>query len=281
LKCRIYNEKAWLDLEGKTKTINVMKKIIILIYGILAYFIFLIAFLYAIGFVNNLWVPKSIDSGVEIDTLNALLINIGLLSVFALQHSVMARPAFKKWWYNVIGKAAERSTYILLSSLALILIYWQWQPMTSVLWSVDNAVLASIIQGVFFMGWLIVLLSTFMISHFELFGLTQIVDNLKNKITKEPSFKVNYFYGLVRHPIMLGFIIAFWATPTMTIGHLLFAVVTTSYILIAVKFLEEKDLKKALGTTYIDYQKKVPMIIPFTKLSNNNTIDPQGLKSGI
>jgi protein-S-isoprenylcysteine O-methyltransferase Ste14 len=281
LKCRIYNEKAWLDLEGKTKTYKVMKKIIILIYGFLAYLIFLVTFLYAIGFVNNIWVPKSIDSGVEIDTLNALLINIGLLSVFALQHSIMARPVFKKWWFNIIGKAAERSTYILLSSLALILIYWQWQPMTSVLWSVDNVVLASIIKGVFFMGWLIVLLSTFMISHFELFGLTQIVDNLKNKVTKEPSFKVNYFYGLVRHPVMLGFIIAFWATPTMTIGHLLFAIITTSYILIAVKFLEEKDLKKALGKTYIDYQKKVPMIIPFTKLSNNNTIDPQGLKSGI
>lgn len=250
-----------------------MKKIIILIYGILAYLIFLISFLYAIGFVNNLWVPKSIDTGLEIDSITALLINVALLSIFALQHSIMARPAFKNWWVKIIGKASERSTYILLSSLALILIFWQWKPMINIVWSVDNTLFASVIQVIFFMGWIIVLLSTFMISHFELFGLTQIVDNLKNKVTQAPSFKVNYFYGLVRHPIMLGFIIAFWATPTMTVGHLLFSVVTTVYILVAVKFLEEKDLKKALGETYTNYQKNVPMLIPFTKLSKGKASD--------
>ncbi len=249
-----------------TKTIQVMKKIIILIYGILAYIIFLISFLYSIGFVNNLWVPKGIDSGVETNVITALLINVGLLSLFAIQHSVMARPSFKKWWIQIIGKPAERSTYILLTSLALLLIFWKWQPMTATVWTIENNTIAVGIQVLYFIGWLIVLLSTFMISHFELFGLTQIIDNLKNRVSKSPSFQVNYFYGLTRHPIMLGFLIAFWATPTMTTGHLLFAAVTTVYILVAVKYLEERDLKKALGVTYVSYQNEVPMIIPFTKL---------------
>ena len=243
-----------------------MKKISILIYGILAYIIFLVSFLYAIGFVNNLWVPKGIDSGINTDIVTALVMNISLLSLFAIQHSVMARPAFKNLWVKIIGKPAERSTYILLTSLTLLLIFWKWQPMTDTVWTVENSTIAMGIQVLYFIGWLIVLLSTFMISHFELFGLTQIVDNLKNRVSKSPSFQVNYFYGLVRHPIMLGFLIAFWATPTMSTGHLLFAVVTTIYILVAVKFLEERDLKKALGDTYVSYQKKVPMLIPFTKL---------------
>lgn len=243
-----------------------MKNILIFIYGILAYIIFLVSFLYSIGFVNNFWVLKGIDTGTEIDMMTALLINISLLSLFAIQHSVMARPAFKNWWVKIIGKPAERSTYILLTSLALLLIFWKWQPMTDTVWTVENSTIAMSIQVLYFIGWLIVLLSTFMISHFELFGLTQIVDNLKNRVSKSPSFQINYFYGLVRHPIMLGFLIAFWATPTMTKGHLLFSAVTTVYILVAVKFLEERDLKKTLGETYVSYQKKVPMLIPFTKL---------------
>tara|TARA_R110000737_G_scaffold69142_1_gene97462 strand:- start:1145 stop:1894 length:750 start_codon:yes stop_codon:yes gene_type:complete len=249
-----------------------MKNILILIYGILAYIIFLVSFLYSIGFVNNFWVLKGIDTGTEIDMMTALLTNISLLSLFAIQHSVMARPAFKNWWVKIIGKPAERSTYILLTSLTLLLIFWKWQPMTDTVWTVENSTIAMGIQVLYFIGWLIVLLSTFMISHFELFGLTQIVDNLKNRVSKSPSFQVNYFYGLVRHPIMLGFLIAFWATPTMTTGHLLFAAVTTVYILVAVKFLEERDLKKALGDTYVSYQKKVPMLIPFTKLSKQQSL---------
>lgn len=244
-----------------------MKKIIVFIYGILSYIIFLISFLYAIGFVGNLWVPKGIDSGSETDFTTALLINIGLLSLFAVQHSVMARPAFKAWWVQHIGKAAERSTYILLTSLALLLIFWKWQPMNAIIWDLQNSALTLVMQVLFWMGWGIVLLSTFMISHFELFGLTQIVDNLKDKVTKSPKFQTNYLYKIVRHPIMLGFLIAFWATPTMTAGHLLFAAVTTTYILVAVKFLEEKDLRKALGAKYEAYQKEVPMLIPFTKRS--------------
>lgn len=247
-----------------------MKKIISLLYGISAYVIFLVTFLYAIGFVGNLFVPKSIDSGTEPSTVNAIVTNILLLSVFALQHSIMARPAFKKWVTKFIHPAIERSTYVLLSSLALILLYWKWKPMTSVIWEVQNETLALVLTGIFFLGWLIVLLSTFMINHFELFGLTQIYNNLKGKLTPNPKFQIKYLYTLVRHPIMLGFVIAFWATPVMTLGHLLFAVITTSYILIAVKYLEEKDLKNHIGEAYSNYQKKVPMIVPFSKTAKAN-----------
>ena len=177
----------------------------------------------------------------------------------------MARPSFKKWWTTIIGTASERSTYVLLSSLALILVYWQWQPIKTIVWEVENETLALVLKGLFFIGWLIVLLSTFMINHFELFGLRQIFDNFKNRQPQPQLFQNSFFYKIVRHPIMLGFLIAFWATPTMTVGHLLFTVVTTLYILIAVKYLEEKDLRNSLGKKYEDYQKKVPMLVPFTK----------------
>lgn len=242
-----------------------MKKSAIFIYGILAYCVFLIAFLYAIGFVGNIIVPKSIDSGAETTLLSSILINVIVLSIFALQHSIMARPAFKKWFTTIISPAMERSTYILLSSLSLLLIYWQWQSITTIVWEAENEIVILILRGIFFLGWLIVLLSTFMINHFELFGLAQIFDNLKNRQTPNPKFQTNYLYKIVRHPIMLGFIIAFWATPSMTVGHLLFSLVTTIYILIAVKFLEEKDLRKSIGEKYETYQKEVPMVIPFTK----------------
>lgn len=243
-----------------------MKKSIILLYGIIAYFVFLIAFLYAIGFVGNIIVPKSIDSGTETTLFSSIFINVVLLSVFALQHSIMARPAFKKWFTTIISPAMERSTYILLSSLTLLLIYWQWQPITTIVWETESKIAINILTGIFFLGWLIVLLSTFMINHFELFGLSHIFDNLKNRQTPNPKFQTNYLYKIVRHPIMLGFIIAFWATSTMTVGHLLFALVTTIYIFIAVKYLEEKDLRKFIGEKYETYQKEVPMIIPFTKV---------------
>jgi len=242
-----------------------MKKISILIYGVLAYVIFLIAFLYAIGFIGNMLVPKTIDSGAETSLMSAILINVVLLSLFALQHSIMARPAFKRWFTSIIGTAMERSTYVLLASLALCLLYWQWHPITVIIWKAENNIISSVLTGIFFTGWLIVLLSTFMINHFELFGLKQIIDNLKNKQTPNPKFQTNYFYNIVRHPIMLGFLIAFWATPTMTLGHLMFSLVTTLYILIALKFLEERDLLNHIGEQYEVYQKEVPMIIPFTK----------------
>ncbi len=241
-----------------------MKKVLVIIYGIVAYLVFLVAFLYAIGLVGNLFVPKSIDAGEEIPLVTAMLINVGLLSLFALQHSIMARPAFKKWFTQYINPAIERSTYVLLTSLLLLFIYWKWQPMTTIVWETEN-IASDILMATYFLGWAIVFLSTFMISHFELFGLTQIYQNFKDQSLTYPKFQVNWFYKLVRHPLMLGFIIAFWAAPTMTYGRLLFATVTTAYILIAVKYLEEKDLKKLIGKEYDTYQKNVPMIFPFTK----------------
>ncbi len=242
-----------------------MGKFMVFVFGVLSYVVFLVAFLYAIGFVGNFYVPKTIDSGVEGQLLPSLIINLLLLSLFAVQHSVMARPVFKQWLCRIISPAAERSLYVLLSSVALLLVYWQWQPMTAVIWQVDNPILNYGINGIFVMGWLIVFLSTFMINHFELFGLQQIYANLKSQATTNPKFQTNYLYRLCRHPIMLGFVIAFWAAPVMTSGHLLFTVVTTVYIFIAVKFLEEKDLRKSIGEQYEAYQKKVPMIFPFTK----------------
>ena len=247
-----------------------MKKVISFIYGVVAYLVFLVAFLYAIGFVGNFFVPKSINSGTDSSFWSAFLINSLLLGLFAIQHSVMARPAFKNWIRGIISPAVERSTYVHLSSLILLLMYWQWQPLTTVVWSVENESFALIINGAYVFGWLVVFLSTFMINHFELFGLKQIFDNFKNKEPKSPEFRINYFYGIVRHPIMLGFIIAFWSTPAMTVGHLIFAVTTTCYIIIAVKYLEEKDLKKAIGKAYEEYQNKVPMLIPFTKNKKKN-----------
>jgi protein-S-isoprenylcysteine O-methyltransferase Ste14 len=242
-----------------------MGKFISFIFGIMAYLIFLIAFLYAIGFVGSYYVPKNINSGLTTLGYQAYLINILLLSLFAIQHTIMARPAFKKWLTRFISPAIERSLFVLLSSLALLLLYWKWQPITTDVWLVTNEIARWVLIGVFVAGWLIVFLSTFMINHFELFGLQQIFENLKNKQTGNPKFQTRFLYKLVRHPIMLGFIIAFWATPHMTVGHLLFAIITTVYILIAVKFLEEKDLRDAIGPKYEEYQKKVPMIVPFTK----------------
>lgn len=245
-----------------------MKRTLYFIYGILSYAVFFAAFLYAIGFVGDFLVPKSINSGTESDFAMSVITNLILLSLFALQHSVMARPGFKIWWTNIINPAVERSTYVLLSSLILFLIYWQWRPLTDSVWNVENETLILVLNGLFWLGWLIVLLSTFMINHFHLFGLDQVFMNLKKRPPTGLKFKEHFFYKFVRHPIMTGFIIAFWATPTMTQGHLLFAVVTTAYIFVAVKYLEEKDLKEELGDAYKDYQKRVPMFFPFTKFGS-------------
>jgi methanethiol S-methyltransferase len=242
-----------------------MKKTLILLFGIICYVIFFLTFLYSIGFVGNVFVPKTIDSGVGESMTFAIIYNVVLLSIFAIQHSVMARPAFKKWLTSFFSPAIERSIYVLLSSGALLLIFWKWQPMTNEVWNIENTMFVAIIEIIFWVGWIIVLISTFLINHFHLFGLLQVYDNFKNQTLSNPVFKKNLFYKTVRHPIMLGFIIAFWATPIMTYGHLLFAVVTTCYIFIAVKFLEEKDLVEMHGDVYREYQKNTPMIFPFTK----------------
>jgi len=231
-------------------------------YGVIVYIIFLGSFLYAIPFVGDFLVTKTINTGVETPFGQALFINLVLLTIFALQHSIMARPGFKNWWTTIIPKPIERSTYVLLASLALLLIFWQWRPMTGIIWEIQHELVAALLYCFYGMGWVIVLLSTFMINHFDLFGLKQVYEHLK-KIEPQPiPFKMSFFYRIVRHPIMLGFIIAFWAAPVMTTGRLVFAVTTTLYILIAIKFLEERDLKKMHGETYIEYQKKVPMLIP-------------------
>lgn len=238
-----------------------MGRIVALLYGTVSYLIFFVTFLYAIGFVGNLVVPKSID-GPQTGSLTAsVAINVALMALFAVQHSVMARPGFKAWWTRFVPRSVERSTYVLLASLILLLLFWQWRPIPGVVWSVENTIGAGILWALFALGWLIVLLATFMIGHFDLFGLKQVLLNLRGEAPPPPEFKEPGFYKLVRHPIMLGFIIAFWATPTMTLGHLLFAAVTTAYILVALQ-LEERDLMAMLGNSYADYKARVPMLFP-------------------
>lgn len=240
-----------------------MGRVLAVVYGVLGYLIFLISFLYAIGFVTNFGVPKGIDSGAPGPLLGSVIVNMLLMGLFAVQHSVMARPEFKRWWTKFIPEPIERSTYVLLSSLALLLLYWQWQPIPGLVWSVEGAG-AAILWAICALGWAVVLLSTLMIGHFELFGLQQVYQNLKNLQPSEPTLITPGFYALVRHPIMTGFIIAFWATPQMSWGHLLFAAVTTIYIVLALQF-EERDLIGIFGERYREYRSKVPMLVPFLK----------------
>jgi methanethiol S-methyltransferase len=239
-----------------------MGKLIALLYGLGAYLIFFVTILYAIGFVAGLFVPKTIDSGPAAPALQATIVNLLLMTLFAVQHSVMARPQFKTWWTRFVPKAIERSTFVLFSSLTLLLLFWQWQPMPAVVWQVNNPPVADFLLGLSLFGWVLVFASTFMINHFELFGLHQVANNLVGKPMPKPSFKAPFLYGLIRHPIYLGFIIAFWSAPVMTAGHLLFAAVTTAYIFVGIA-LEENDLIAVFGDEYKRYRQRVAMLVPF------------------
>ena len=245
-----------------------MKKIFSLLYGLVCYLAFFGTILYAIGFVGNLIVPKTIDGEPQVPLFTAILINASLLLLFALQHSIMARPAFKTWWTTIIPHHLERSTFVLLASLCLMLLMWQWQPIGGVVWSIKNEMIKNILLIVYLVGWAIVFISTFLINHFDLFGLRQVWLYFRGKHYAQLPFRVPMFYRFVRHPLYFGFLIAFWSAPVMTIAHLLFAVLTTGYIFTAIQ-LEEKDLMHVYGEKYRHYKKWVPMIIPFSKRKNS------------
>lgn len=240
---------------------NFAMRTLALCYGVVSYLIFLGTFLYTVGFVAGLMVPKTIDTGAETPALSAICINLALLSLFAVQHSGMARQGFKRLFARFASPAIERSTYVLTASLVLILLFWQWRPIPAIVWDIETPIFANLAIGGMVLGWLIVLYSTFLISHFELFGLTQVVSNFAGRAVAPMKFKTPGLYRLIRHPIYLGFIIAFWSTPTMTAGHLLFAIVTTAYIFVGI-YLEERDLIAMFGDEYQRYRQYVAMLIP-------------------
>jgi methanethiol S-methyltransferase len=239
---------------------HAMKRAAMLTYGVICYAVFFATFLYAVGFIGNFIVPRSIDAPPVTGIGAALLIDVGLLAVFALQHSVMARPAFKRAWTRIVPSAAERSTYTLLSSLALILLFWQWRPIGIVVWDIENVFGRAMLLTGFAFGWLLVLFSTFLINHFDLFGLRQVWLYFRGRPYQPLPFKTPALYRMVRHPLYVGWFFAFWCAPTMTLSHLLFAILTTAYILIAIR-LEERDLAQA-HPEYASYRKRVPMLIP-------------------
>jgi protein-S-isoprenylcysteine O-methyltransferase Ste14 len=243
---------------------HLIGRIAAFLYGVAAYAFFFVTFLYAIGFVEGMVVTKTIDSGSPGLPPQALLINLALISIFAIQHSVMARPQFKRWWTSFVPPAVERTTYVLLASLALALLIWQWRPMPALVWQIADPGPATAVTVLSFVGWLIGLTSTFLINHFELFGLHQVANHLAGRAMPAPRFRTPFLYRFVRHPLYLGFIIAFWAAPTMTVGHLLFAAVTTAYIFVGI-WLEERDLIDVFGDEYRRYRQRVSMLLPWRR----------------
>jgi protein-S-isoprenylcysteine O-methyltransferase Ste14 len=238
-----------------------MNRYLAAVYGTLCYALFLIVFLYLIGFVGGLLVPRSVDDAIGAPVGLAVVIDVALVALFGLQHSVMARPAFKRWWTRIVPAPIERSTYVLIASLVLVLMFWQWRQLPAVVWEVTWQPGRLVVWTLFWLGWAIVLASTFMIDHFELFGLKQVLGAWRARPPVETGFRVTLFYRVVRHPLMLGFLIAFWAAPTMTVGRLVFAASMTAFILIALQ-LEEHDLTATLGSRYAEYRRRVPMLIP-------------------
>jgi len=256
-----------------------MKRVTIFAYGVASYVIFLATFLYAMGFIGNFGVPKSIDSGREVPLAQAILTNAALLGIFAVQHSVMARKWFKRAWTRIVPEPAERSTYVLFSSLCLIAMFYFWEPMGGVIWNVENAAGRMALQGVFFLGFGIVLVSTFLINHFDLFGLRQVYLYLAGRRYTALKFRTPMLYQHVRHPLYLGWLLAFWAAPTMTAAHLLFALATTIYIFIAIQF-EEHDLVRDHGEVYRRYKQSTPMIIPVKAPPSKRTAGPTPSRVG-
>ncbi len=253
-----------IDQDMRERRAGLLARSIAFLYGVFAYILFLGTILYAIGFVSNLVVPKTLETGTAGPLAEALIVNLVLMSIFALQHSVMARKQFKQWWTQFVPKAVERSTYVLLANLALILLMWQWRPMPAVVWHIGDPKIAMAVTGVSLVGWVIVFTSTFLINHFELFGLHQVTTDLAGRTIPAPRFRTPLYYKFVRHPLYLGFIIAFWAAPTMTAGHLLFAAVTTAYIFVGI-LLEERDLIDLFGDDYRRYKKRVSMLVPWRR----------------
>jgi protein-S-isoprenylcysteine O-methyltransferase Ste14 len=240
-------------------------KSVLLFFGIAAYLVFLATFVYAIGFVADAGVPRSVDTGPTASSGRAWLVDLLLLGLFAVQHSVMARPGFKRAWTLFVPAPIERSVFVLASSLALLLLFWQWRPLPEVVWSVELPAARAGLWALAASGWLLVLVSTVLIDHFELFGLKQVLFHCQGRELAPFRFRQPALYQVVRHPIMLGFLIAFWATPRMTRGHLLFAVATTGYILVGT-WLEERDLVAHFGETYREYRRRVPRLIPFLRI---------------
>ena len=240
-----------------------MKRLPVFLFGLASYAVFFVVFLYGIGFIGNFWVPKSMDSPREVSLTTALLVNLGLLGLFAVQHSVMARPWFKRWWTRIVPESAERSTYVLFSSLCLAVLFWYWQPMGGVIWDIESPAGINAMYIVYGAGWLLLLYTTFLINHFDLFGLRQGWLHLRGKPYTSVPFRSPWLYRQVRHPLYVGWLMIFWATPIMTVAHLLFAIMTTAYILVGIQF-EEHDLMNA-HPEYRDYRRTVPMLIPFSK----------------